>query len=98
MASVSQASLPPAKCDEGALGQMRAGLFILAGADEVAGVDGGGGQCAGAACVRTVARAPCLSGLDAVALGGEVAHLLEGVPPVAEVVGPFGQGLQFMGG
>ena len=29
--------------DEGALGQMRAGLFILAGADEVAGVDGGGG-------------------------------------------------------
>ena len=45
-----------------------------------------------------LARTPGLSGLDAVALGGEVAHLLEGVPPVAEVLGALGQGLQFMGG
>ena len=48
--------------------------------------------------MRTVTRAPCLSGLDAVAFGGEVAHLLEGVPPVAEVLCAFGQSLQFMGG
>ena len=33
--------LAAGKRDEGALRQMRPGLFILAGADEVAGVDGG---------------------------------------------------------
>ena len=91
-------SLPPAKAMRVPWGRCARVSRSLRGADEVAGVDGSRGQCAGAADVRAAARAPGLPGLDAVALGGEITHLLEGVPPVAEVVRPFGQGLQFMGG
>ena len=35
-------------CDQGAVGQMRLGLAVLAGAEEVASVDGGGGEFGGA--------------------------------------------------
>ena len=44
--------------DEGSLGQVRLGLAILARAQEVPCVDGGGGQRPGSAGVRTVARSP----------------------------------------
>ena len=62
--------------------------------DEIAGVDGGGGEAAGLARVRAVARPPDGAGLDAVGFGGEVAHLLEGVAPVAEIVRPVGQAFE----
>ena len=39
-------------------------------------------------------RAPDVAGLSAVGVGGEVAHLLEGVAPVAEVAGAVGEQLQ----
>ena len=49
-----------------AVGQMRAGLAVLPGTPEVAGVDGGGDELAGVAGVRSVARAPGVAGLCAV--------------------------------
>ena len=45
--------------------------------------------------MRPVAGAPGVAGLGAVSLGGEVAHTLEGVAPVAEVLDPVGQEFQF---
>ena len=45
--------------------------------------------------MRSVARAPGIAGLGAVSLGGEVAHGLEGIAPVAEVLDPVGQAFQF---
>ena len=45
--------------------------------------------------MRSVARAPGIAGLGAVSLGGEVAHGLEGVAPVAEVLDPVGEEFQF---
>ena len=77
-----------------AVGQMRAGLAVLPGTPEVAGVDGGGDELAGVAGVRSVARAPGVAGLCAVCVGGEVAHLLEGVAPVAEVLRLVGEQLE----
>ena len=50
--------------------------------------------CAG---VRPVARAPDVAGVDAVCLGGGIAHGLERVAPVAEVPRPVGQGLELPG-
>ena len=54
--------------DQGALGHVRAYLAVLAGADEVAGVDGRRGELPGAVRVRTVARAPDVAGLDAIGI------------------------------
>ena len=79
--------------DQGALGQVRTGLAVLAGAAEVAGVDRGGGEPSGPAGVRSLARAPDVAGLDAVGVGGEVAHRLECVAAVAEVPGALGEAL-----
>ena len=45
--------------------------------------------------MRSVARAPGIAGLGAVSLGGEVAHGLEGVAAVAEVLDPVGEEFQF---
>ena len=45
--------------------------------------------------MRSVARAPGIAGLGAVSLGGEVAHGLEGVAAVAEVLDPSGEEFQF---
>ena len=47
--------------------------------------------------MRPVARAPGLAGLGAVSLGGEVAHGLEGVAPVTEVLDPAGEEFEFPG-
>ena len=41
-----------------------------------------------------MARAPCVAGLDAVGVGGEVTHLLEGVAAVAEALCAIRQRLQ----
>ena len=73
---------------------MRAGLAVLAGAPEVAGVDCGRGEFPGLRGVRAVARAPDLAGMDAVGLGGGIAHGLERIPAVAEVARPIRQQLQ----
>ena len=73
---------------------MRLCLAVLACAAEVAGVDGGGGEPSGLRGVRAVTRAPDVAGLCAVGVGGEVAHLLEGVAAVAEVLRPVGEQLQ----
>ena len=45
--------------------------------------------------MRPVARAPGIAGLGAVSLGGEVAHGLEGIAAVAEVLDPVGEEFQF---
>ena len=68
---------------------------MFTGAQVVAGVDGGRGEFAGLAAVRPVARAPGIAGLGAVSLGGEVAHGLEGIAAVAEVLDPIGQAFEF---
>ena len=83
--------------DEGAAGQVRFGLAVLAGADEVAGVDGGGGQLAGLRDMAAVAGAPGLAGGAAVGVGGGVAQGLEGVAAAAEVLRPVGDQLQLAG-
>ena len=44
-----------------------------------------------------MARAPGAAGLGAVSLGGEVAHGLEGVAAVAEVLDPVGKKFEFPG-
>ena len=76
---------------------MRAGLAVLAGAHEVAGVDGGGGEVPGLAGVAAVSRAPDIAGIGTVGVGGGVAHLLEGVAAVAEVLGAVGDELELAG-
>ena len=73
------------------------GLAVLAGADEVACVDGGGGELAGLAGVRAVTGAPVFAGLGVVGVGCEVAELLEGVASVAEVVGALCDAFEFPG-
>ena len=83
--------------DQGALGQVRLCLAVLAGADEVAGVDGGGGQLAGLRGVGSPARTPGAAGLGTVCVGGRVAHGLEGVAPVVQVLRPGGDQLQLAG-
>ena len=45
--------------------------------------------------MRSVARAPGVAGLGTVSLGGEVAHGLEGVAAIAEVLDPVGQAFEF---
>ena len=97
MAVTSSKSLPPGEGDQGAFGQMRGGLAVFTGAEVVAGVDGGGGQFAGLAAVRSVTRAPGIAGLGTVSLGSEVAHGLECVAPVAEVLDAIGEAFQFRG-
>ncbi len=79
--------------DEGALRQVGLGLAVLAGADEVAGVDGGGGQMAGLAGVRSGPGPPGVAGLDAVGFGGLVAQGLEGVASVTEAPRAVGREL-----
>ena len=74
--------------DQGALRQVGHGLAVLAGALEVAGVDGRRGEMPGLRDVTAAARAPDLAGLDAVGVGGGVAHPLEGVAAVGEVFAP----------
>ena len=83
--------------DEGSVGQVCAALAVLAGALEVACVDGCGGEVPGPAGVTAVPRAPDLAGLGAVGVGGGVAHLLEGVAAVAEVPRPVGDEFEFAG-
>ena len=58
---------------------------MFTGAQVVAGVDGGGGEFAGLAAVRSITRAPGVAGLSAVSLGGEIAHGLEGIAPITKV-------------
>ena len=90
--------VPPAgNGDQRSLGKMRHGLAVLAGAHEVAGVDGGGSQVAGLAGVRSAPGPPCAAGVRAVGFGGFVAHDLEGVAPVGEVLRAVGDKLQFAG-
>ena len=95
MAVTSPKSLPPVKATRVPSGRCAVGLAVLTGAQVVAGVDGGRGEFAGLAAVRSVARAPGIAGLGAVSLGGEVAHGLEGIAAVAEVLDPVGQEFQF---
>ena len=45
--------------------------------------------------MRPVTRAPGIAGLGTVSLGGEVAHTLEGIAAVAEVLDPVGEEFQF---
>ena len=89
--------LAPGDGDQGPLGQVGLGFRVLPRAHEIAGVDGGGGEMAGAAGVRSVARAPDLSGFGAVGIGGGIAHLLEGVAAAAEVARPVGEQFQLAG-
>ena len=70
---------------------------MFTGAQVVAGVDGGRGQFSGLAAVRSVARTPGIAGLGAVSLGGEIAHSLEGVAAVAEVLDPVCKKFEFPG-
>ena len=95
IAVTSSKSLPPAEGDQRAFGQMRGGLAVFTGAEVVAGVDGGGGEFAGLTAVRSIARTPGIAGLGTVSLGGEVAHGLEGIAPVTEVLDPVGQAFEF---
>ena len=74
--------------------QVRHGRAVLAGAHEVAGVDGGGGEAAGLRDVRAAPGPPQAAGLGAVGFGGFVAHDLEGVAPVGQVLGAGGGQLQ----
>ena len=83
--------------DQGAFGQMRGGRAVFTGAQVVAGIDGGGGKFAGLAAVRPVARTPGIAGLGSVSLGGEIAHGLEGVAAIAEVLGAIGEAFEFAG-
>ena len=82
---------------QGAFGQVRLGLLVLASAEEVPGVDRGRGQFRGAARVRAVTGTPGVAGVGAVPLGGGVAQPLEGVAPIAEVLCALGDSLQFPG-
>ena len=70
--------------DEGPVGQVRLVGAVLAGAQVIPGVDGGGGELRRVADVRAAARAPGRARLGAVGAGGVVAHLLERVAAVAE--------------
>ncbi len=76
--------------DQGAARQMRAGPAVLAGALEVAGLDGGGSQLAGLAGVAAAPRAPDLAGGGAVLPGHRIAHPLDGVAAVAEALRALG--------
>ena len=83
--------------NEGAFGQVHLCLAALSCAQEVAGIDRGGSQLGGAAEVRAVARSPGVAGVFAVALGGGIAELLEGVAAIAEVAGALDDSLQLPG-
>ena len=76
------------------LRQVRHGLAVLAGALEVAGVDGCRGQLAGLRGVRSAPGPPHAAGLDPVGVGGCVAHGLERVAPGGEVLRPVGDEFQ----
>ena len=71
---------------------MRAGLGALAGAGEVAGVDGGTGEVSDPRDAAAAARAPQLASLGAA--GGGVAQFLEGVAAGDELPRPVGDRLQ----
>ena len=83
--------------DQRSLWQVRACLAVLAGALEVAGIDGRRGEHAGLADVRSGAGPPHLTGLDAVGLGGGIAEFLEGIAAVTEVLRPCGDLLKLIG-
>ena len=97
MAVTSAKSLPPVRATRVPSGRCAEVSRSLLGAQVVAGVDGGRGEFAGLAAVGPVARTPGLAGLGTVSLGGGVAHGLEGVAPVAEVLDPIGEALKFAG-
>ena len=81
--------------DQGALGQMRAGLTVLAGAQVVAGVDRGGGELP-VWLLCDPLRGRQVSPVSVlVSLGGEVAHGLEGVAAITKVLDPVGDEFQF---
>ena len=96
MASASVTVLPPVIAISVPSGRW-AWISRFSRALEVAGLDLGldVGPCLRD--VRAVARAPDVAGLGAVCVAGEVAHLLEGVAAVAEVLGAVGQQLQLGG-
>ena len=84
-APASETCLPPA------------GLAVLSRPHEVARVDGGRGELAGLGDVGAASRAPGVAGLGAVGVGGCVAHLLERIAPVAEVLRAVGDEFQLAG-
>ena len=83
--------------DEGTLRQVGLGLAVVAGAHEVAGVDGGGGELAGLACVGAAPGPPDAAGLGPVVVGHRVAHQLEGVAAGVEVLGAVGDEFELAG-
>ena len=83
--------------DEGSFGQVGLGLAVLACADEVTGVDGGGGELAGLAGVRSAPGPPCLAGRGQVVLGSGITHALEGVAAGGEVLRPVGDEFELAG-
>ena len=84
-------------CHQRPLRQVRLGLLGLSGAEEVPGVDRGGGQLRRAGSVRSVPRPPGVAGVGQIALGRCVPQPLERVPPVAEVLRALDDSLQFPG-
>ena len=84
--------------DQGSLGEMGLRPAAFAGAHEVAGVDGGGGELACPARVGASPGPPRASGPGFVGPGGEIARLLEGVAAAVEVLGLLGEALEFEGG
>ena len=97
MAVTSPKSLPPVKATRVPSGRCALVSRSLRGALEVASVDGRGGEPSGLRDMAAASRAPDFAGLDAVGLGGEVAHLLEGVAAVGEVLRAGGDELQLAG-
>ena len=87
--------LPAGDGDKRSVGKVRRGLAVLAGAHEVAGVDGGGSQMPGAAGVTADARTPDFAGAGAVGFGGAIAEDFQSVAAVAGVVRLVGQPFQF---
>ena len=70
---------------------------VLPRPHEVACVDGGRGELAGLRDVGAASRAPGVAGLRAIGVGYSVAHLLERVAPVAEVLRAVGDEFQLAG-
>ena len=82
---------------ERSLGQERLVLAVPAGTLEVSGVDHGRSELAGLGGVGPAPGPPEVSGLDPVGLGRCISELLEGVPPVREVLGSVGDEFELSG-
>ena len=94
----SATSLPPAMATRVPCGRCALRLAVLPRADEVAGVDGRRGQLAGLAERGCRAAGRQVSPVSLrYCVGRRVAHLLEGVAPVAEVLRTVGHQLQLAG-